>query len=143
MARYTAYYGLLAGVWERVRTSMDPSRDVDLDEVFTPEGLREATIAQMAANLSSGVVDTRSEQYGASMIDFTPAPVEWAGRIATGAGHGVAGLLSGENPLDPEEDNMKQFYRTLQGNVPGFATADKIKRMTMDGERLFVQPEDR
>jgi hypothetical protein len=50
--------------------------------------------------------------------------------------------MSGENPMDPEEDNMKQFYRMLQGQVPGIATMDKMNRVLNDGERLIVQPKE-
>lgn len=129
-ARYTAYYGVIAGVWERVRTSMDPSRDIDLDEVFTPEGIREATLSQLASNMSSGLVDVRADQYGSRVVDLTPAPVDYVSRVGSGMLSGLAG-------------DAEAFGRMLQSDIPGIATADKIKRMTMDGERLLVQPEDR
>ena len=128
--RYSAYYGLLAGTWERVRTALDPSRDIDLDEVFTSEGLTEAFAAQMISNVSSGLVDVRADQYGKNQFDLTPAPLDYVGRV----GSGMLGGMQGD---------MKAFGRMLQGDIPGIATADKIKRMTMDGERLLVQPEDR
>lgn len=136
-ARYVAYYGVFAGVWERVRTSLDPSRDVELDEVFTPEGISEATISQLASNISSGLVDIRSEQYGGQVVDLTPAPVDYVSRVSSG-------LLSGAKYLGTgDQSDLDAFGRMLQGDIPGIATADKIKRMTMDGERLLVQPEDR
>ena len=135
-ARYTAYYGVLAGVWERTRTSMDPSRDIELDEVFTPEGITEATIAQMASNVTSGLVDVRANQYGKNEFDPVPAPVDYIGRVGSGLLSGARGAVTGD------ETDMKKFGRMLQGDIPGIATADKIKRMTMDGERLLVQPED-
>ena len=115
---------------ERARTSLDPSREIDMEEVLTPEGITEATIAQMTSNLTSGLVDVRSDQYGKNQFDLTPAPIDYAGRVGSG-------LLSGA------QGDMKAFGRMLQGDIPGIATADKIKRMTMDGERLLVQPEDR
>ena len=141
-ARYTAYYGMFAGMWERNRSSMDPSRDIDTDELWTAEGITEATKVQMVSNLSSGLVDLRAKEYGASPVDFTPAPVQWGGKVASGLGHGAVGLMSGENPMDPEEDNMKHFYRMLQGQVPGIATMDKMNRVLNDGERLIVQPKE-
>jgi len=141
-ARYTAYYGMFAGMWERHRSSLDPSRDIDTDELWTAEGITEATKVQMVSNLSSGLVDLRAKEYGASPVDFTPAPVQWGGKVASGLGHGAVGMLSGENPMDPEEDNMKQFYRMLQGQVPGIATMDKMNRVLNDGERLIVQPKE-
>jgi hypothetical protein len=141
-ARYTAYYGMFAGMWERHRSSLDPSRDIDTDELWTAEGITEATKVQMVSNLSSGLVDLRAKEYGASPVDFTPAPVQWGGKVASGLGHGAVGMLSGENPMDPEEDNMKHFYRMLQGQVPGIATMDKMNRVLNDGERLIVQPKE-
>lgn len=142
-ARYTAYYGLGAGLWERTRTSLDPSRDVDLDEVFTAEGMTEAAMTQIVSNLSSGLVDMRADQYGAAKFDLTPAPIDYASRVGSGlldGASGAAGMLTGD--AVGEADDMTGFYRMLQGQVPGIATADKIKRMTMDGERLLVQPSD-
>lgn len=136
-ARYIAYYGVIAGVWERFRTSLDPSRDIELDEVFTPEGVTEATIAQIASNMTSGLVDVRADEYGKNQFDPTPAPLDYIGRVGTGLYAGATGMLTGN------ESDMKEFGRMLQGDVPGIATADKIKRMTMDGERLLVQPEER
>jgi hypothetical protein len=140
-AKYTAVYGVGAGLWERHRTSMDPSRDVDMNEVWTPEGMTEAAMAQMVSNLSSGFVDLRSDQYGGTSVNLTPAPIDYMNRTGSGLVSGAQGLMAGENVFDPEEDNMRDFYRMLQGQ-PGFAYIDKMNRVINDGERLFVQPEE-
>lgn len=140
-ARYTAYYGVGAGLWERFRTSLDPSRDVDMDEVWTTEGMTEAATAQIVSNLSSGMVDTRANEYGGQEVDIVPAPLEYVGRSLSGLYSGGQGLMSGENVFDPTEDNMREFYRMLQGQ-PGVAAVDKMNRVLNDGQRLFVQPED-
>lgn len=137
MGRYVAYYGVLAGVWERVRTSLDPSRDIDVDELFTDEGIAEATLAQMASNMTSGLLDIRATEYGKNPVGLIPAPLDYAGRVGSGLFSGLDAAVTGD------ETSMKKFGRMLQGDIPGIATADKIKRMTMDGERLLVQPEER
>lgn len=140
-AKYAAVYGVGAGLWERHRTSLDPSRDVDMDEVWTVEGMTEAAKTQIASNLSSGFVDLRSDEYGGQVVDFTPAPLDYAGRSLSGLASGAQGMMAGENVFDPTEDNMREFYRMLQGQ-PGLAAVDKINRVVNDGERLFVQPKD-
>ena len=142
-ARYTAYYGMFAGLWERHRSSLDPSRDIDTDELFTPEGITEATVTQMAANLTSGLVDLRAAEYGSSVVDFTPAPVQYGSRVASGllsGASGAAGMMSGDaigNATD-----MDDFYRMLQGQVPLVSGIDKMNRVLNDGQRLFIQPEE-
>jgi hypothetical protein len=140
-AKYTAVYGVGAGLWERHRTSMDPSRDVDMNEVLTADGLTEAATAQIVSNVFSGMVDIRSDEYGGRVVDMTPAPLDYANRTGSGLVAGAQGMLAGENVFDPTEDNMREFYRMLQGQ-PGFAAVDKINRVANDGERLFVQPKD-
>lgn len=135
-ARYTAYYGIGAGLWERYRSSLDPSRDIDMDEVLTMEGMTEAGITQLASNFSSGLVDMRAQEYGRGRFNVVPAPLQYAGDVTSGLMSGVSGITTGN------EQDMTEFYRMLQGNVPGISAADKMHRVFNDGERLFVQPKD-
>lgn len=74
-------------------------------------------------------------------MNLTPAPIDYMNRTGSGLVSGAQGLMAGENVFDPEEDNMRDFYRMLQGQ-PGFAYIDKMNRVINDGERLFVQPEE-
>lgn len=136
-AKYTAYYGVFSGLWERYRSSLDESRDIDFDEVMTPEGIAEATLAQMASNLTSGLVDVRADQYGRGKFNMVPAPLTYASDVGSG-------LLSGiEGVTQDDDQSMTEFYRMLQGNVPLVSGADKAHRLFNEGERLLVQPEDR
>ncbi len=137
MAKYTAYYGVGAGVWERYRSSLDESRDIDMDEVMTMEGMKEATMTQIASNWTSGLVDLRAQEYGRGRMNLVPAPVQYAGDVGSGMISGITGAVTGS------EQDMTEFYRMLQGNVPGVAAADKMNRLFNDGERLLVQPQDR
>ena len=134
-AKYTAYYGMLAGTWERLRASMDPTRDIAAADVLSPEGITEATIAQMASNLSSGVFDPRAEQHGGQYFMNAPVPAEWATNVGSGIYRGGKGMLTGN------QTDMDAFYRMLQSDVPGLSSIDKTKRM-LTGERLFIEPED-
>ncbi len=135
-ARYTAYYGVGAGLWERYRSSLDASRDIDMDEVMTMEGMTEAGITQLVSNFTSGLVDMRAQEYGRGRMNIVPAPVQWAGDVGSGMLSGVTGAVTGS------EQDMTEFYRMLQGNVPGISAADKMNRLFNDGERLLVQPKD-
>lgn len=135
-ARYTAYYGVGAGVWERYRSSLDESRDIDMDEVLTPEGMTEAAVTQVVSNLTSGLVDLRGREYGRGQFNVVPAPVTFASDVGSGLVSGAEGMLTGDDA------QMREFYRMLQGNVPGISAADKMNRLFNEGERLFVQPQD-
>ena len=135
-ARYTAYYGVGAGLWERYRSSLDASRDIDMDEVLTMEGMKEAAIVQLASNFTSGLVDMRAQEYGRGRFNMMPAPVQYAGDVGSGMISGLTGAVTGS------EQDMTEFYRMLQGNVPGIAAADKMNRLFNDGERLLVQPKE-
>ena len=135
-AKYTAYYGVMSGLWERYRSSLDESRDIDFSEVMTTEGIAEATLAQMATNLTSGLYDSRANQYGRGELNFVPAPLTYAGDVGSGMISGVKGVVN------DDEDEMTKFYRMLQGNVPLVSGLDKTNRLLNNGERLFVQPND-
>lgn len=135
-ARYTAYYGVGAGLWERYRSSLDESRDIDMDEVLTMEGITEAGAVQLTSNFTSGLVDMRAQEYGRGRFNMMPAPVQYVGDTGSGLLSGITGAVTGS------EQDMTEFYRMLQGNVPGISAVDKMNRLFNNGERLLVQPKD-
>jgi hypothetical protein len=128
--RYMVLYGLLSGVWDRARSSMDPSRNVELDEVMTAEGMTEATMVQLASNLSSGLVNLRAKEFGGQMFNPIPAPIQ--GTTAVLSGIVEAGVTGDTDPLG----------RATQTHVPIAANLDRIYRMINGGDRLFVDPKD-
>lgn len=136
-ASYIATYGMFAGLWERFRSSTDPSRDIDMDEVLTPEGIAEATIAQLASNVTSGLVDTRASEYGKNPILATAQPIDYVSGIASGV------YKAGEAAVQGDTEGMfDELGRVGQRDVPGLSAVDKVWRTINNGERLFTQPEE-
>ena len=103
---------------------------------MTMEGMTEAGITQLVSNFTSGLVDMRAQEYGRGRMNIVPAPVQYAGDVGSGMISGITGAVTGS------EQDMTEFYRMLQGNVPGISAADKMNRLFNDGERLLVQPKD-
>jgi hypothetical protein len=128
--RYAALYGLLSGVWDRARSGMDPSRDIDLDELMTAEGMTEATLIQLAANLSSGTINARAQEFGGNTFNLTPAPIQ--GAMTLGSGLFDTAVTGDTDPLG----------RAMQQYFPGVANLDRMYRMIHGGDRLFVDPKD-
>ncbi len=117
-AKYTALFGVIAGIWDDARKTLDFSNDKYLEDLLTPEGIASATMNQLASNMSSGVVNIRAQEYGGDPISVTPAPLSAAAKLSTGVGK----LLT-EGDVDP-------LLRATQTYTPGVATIDRIVRMT-------------
>jgi len=117
-AKYTALFGVIAGIWDDARKTMDFTNDKYLEDVLTPEGVASATMNQLASNMTSGIVNIRAQEYGGDPISITPAPLSAAAKASTGVGK----LLT-EGDVDP-------LLRAAQTYTPGVATIDRIVRMT-------------
>lgn len=117
-AKYTALFGVIAGIWDDARKTLDFTNDKYLEDVLTPEGIASATMNQLASNMTSGVVNIRAQEYGGDPISVTPPPLSAAAKLSTG----VSRLLT-EGEVDP-------LLRATQTYTPGIATIDRIVRMT-------------
>jgi len=117
-AKYTALFGVIAGIWDDARKTMDFSNDKYLEDLMTPEGIASAAMNQLASNMTSGVVNIRAQEYGGDPISVTPPPLAAAAKLSTG----VSRLLT-EGEVDP-------LLRATQTYTPGIATIDRIVRMT-------------
>lgn len=129
-AKYVGLFGVVAGVWDDARKTLDLSKNKDVEEVLTPEGITSATMNQLASNLSSGFVNIRSEQYGGKPVSLVPAPMEAAATLGSGL------ISSAERLATGEEDAALPALRAIRTYAPGLANIDRISRMTT-GERLF------
>ena len=128
-AKYAALFGVTAGVWDDFRKTLDLSRNRDLEELMTPEGIASATMNQIASNISSGVLNIRAEEYGGRPVEPIPAPLAAGFGLTSGVYQAGEGMLTGEPDVDP-------LLRATQTYVPGFSNIDRVLRMTT-GERLF------
>lgn len=129
-AKYAALFGVTAGVWDDFRKTLDLSKDRNLEELMTPEGIASATMNQIFSNVSSGIVNIRAEEYGAMPIEPIPAPISAAARLSSGL------FQTGERLLTRENDPLTPALRATQTYLPGFSNIDRVLRMTT-GERLF------
>jgi hypothetical protein len=131
-AKYAALFGVFAGVWDDGRKALDLSKNKDLEDLLTPEGISKALLNQLASNMSSGIVNIRSEEYGGKPVELKPAPIAAAAGVLSGAAQTGQRLLTGEDePLTP-------LLRAGQTYVPGVANIDRVLRAAT-GERLFEQ----
>ena len=118
-AKYVAMFGVVAGIWDDMRKTLDATSDYEADEILTFEGISSAALNQFASNMTSGLLNIRAEEYGGQPLDIlNPAPISLARR---GLNAGM-GLLSGE--VDPA-------LRFVESSVPGFSQANKLSRMGM------------
>ena len=118
-AKYVAMFGVVAGIWDDMRKTMDATSEYEADEILTFEGISSAALNQFASNMSSGLVNIRAEEFGGNVIDLlNPAPVSVARR---GINAGV-GLLSG---------NVDPALRFAEGSIPGLSQVNKLSRMGM------------
>ena len=131
-AKYTAIFGVVAGVWDDFRKTLDLSKDRTLEELLTPEGISSAAWNQIWSNVSSGIVDIRAEEYGGEPVEVYPAPI----RAAVGLGGGLFNIP--KRAVLGEEEIFTPAFRAAQNYVPGLANIDRISRMTT-GNRLFEQ----
>ena len=125
-AKYTATFGVLAGLWDDGRKELfDGTDEREFDELLTVEGMSKAAFNQLASNASSGLVNIRSEQFGGKPFEPIPAPVKMMF-------DGGSGLLNA--PFDGGND----LARFTQSYVPGFSQADRLTRMAT-GQRLLTE----
>lgn len=129
--KYVALFGILAGVWDDARKTLDLSKNKEIEDVLTPEGIAAGTLNQIASNISSGAVNIRAEEFGGQTVSINPAPVQAISRTASGLLTGVERAVTGE----PEA--LTPLLRTAQTYAPGLANIDRILRMT-SGERLLT-----
>lgn len=117
-AKYTAMFGLFAGVWNDARNTIDFSNDKKIEDLLTPDGVTSAMLNQFASNLSSGFVNIRAEEYGGSTVDPMPAPISMVVRGA----NALASVPQGD--FDPA-------MRFGQSYVPGLSQVDRLARLGM------------
>jgi len=129
-AKYVGLFGVVAGVWDDARKTLDLSKNSDVEDVITPEGISSAAMNQLASNISSGFVNIRSEQYGGQPVSLVPAPIEAISTLGSGL------ITSGERALTGERDAAVPALRALRTYAPGIANIDRISRITT-GRRLF------
>ena len=99
---------------------------------MTPEGISSAMMNQLASNMSSGIVNIRSEEYGGQPVEPIPAPISAGFRLGSGL------FTSGERLITGEPEPLSPLLKAGQTYVPGLANVDRVLRMTT-GERLFEE----
>lgn len=129
-AKYVGLFGVVAGIWDDARKTLDLSKNQDVEDVLTPEGITNATMNQLASNISSGFVNIRSEQFGGKPISLVPAPMEAVSTLGSGL------ITSAERAVTGEDEAALPALRAIRTYAPGLANIDRISRMTT-GQRLF------
>jgi hypothetical protein len=117
-AKYVALFGVVAGIWDDMRKTMDATSDYEADEILTFDGISSAALNQFGSNLSSGLINIRAEEYGGEPFNVIPAPI---GLLTRGA-NATADLFQGE--VDPA-------LRFVESSVPVFSQVNKLSRMGM------------
>ena len=117
-AKYTALFGVVAGIWDDGRKTLDFTNDKYIEDVLTPEGVASATFNQLSSNISSGSYNMRAEEYGGSPFGIVPAPFTAAGKFIGGA----TDLITEQDP--------EGLLKAAQTYTPGIAAIDRIVRMT-------------
>ena len=115
-AKYTTLFGVFAGVWDDARKTLDFSNDRELEDLLTPEGITNATLNQVASNLSSGALNIRAEEFGGSPVEPIPAPISM----------GMKGLSAVADLATGDVDPLLRFGQTY---VPGLSQLDKLSRI--------------
>ena len=129
-AKYVGLFGVVAGIWDDARKTLDLSKNQDVEDVLTPEGITNATMNQLASNISSGFVNIRSEQFGGKPVSLVPAPIEAVSTLGSGL------ITSAERAVTGEDEAALPALRAIRTYAPGLANIDRISRMTT-GQRLF------
>jgi hypothetical protein len=129
-AKYVGIFGVVAGVWDDFRKTLDLSNDKTLEDLMTPEGISSSMMNQLASNMSSGVVNIRAEEYGGKPVEPIPAPIAAGFRLGSGL------FTAGERAITGEPEPLTPLLRGVQTYAPGAANVDRVLRMTT-GERLF------
>lgn len=130
-AKYVALFGVLGGVWDDARKTLDLSKNKDIEDVLTPEGIAASTLNQLASNISSGAVNIRAEEFGGDTVSINPAPIQAISKTASGL------LTAVERTATGEPDALTPLLKVGQTYTPGLANIDRIMRMST-GERLFT-----
>ena len=126
-AKYAALFGVVAGTWNTARLGLDPSKDKTFAEAFTVEGMSEATINDLASNMTSGLLNLRSNEFGkkpGSIESIIPAPLSAAGNVASGL-------------LEATTGDFEGLAKAAQTYVPGVSNVDRLYRGAT-GERLLT-----
>lgn len=131
-AKYAGLFGVFAGVWDDWRQTLDPSRDKDIEDLMTPEGITKAALNQFASNFSSGLVNARAEEFGGKPFEPIPAPFKAVTGLISGA------YQAGERAVTGEEEALVPLARAARTYAPGVANVDRLMRITT-GERLFEE----
>jgi len=132
--KYVGIFGGLAGAWNTARTGLDPSKENKVSDVFSVEGMSEAAVNELVSNMSSGMINLRSNQYGKKPLSaesVIPAPISAGFDIASGALQLPFDVYQG-TPLS-ETDAAK----AAQNYIPGISTADRYYRAAT-GERMLT-----
>lgn len=131
-AKYAGIFGVFAGIWDDFRMTLDQSKeDKTLAKLFTPDGISNAFLNQLGSNLSAGIVNVRSEEFGGKPIEPIPAPISAGFRLGSGIYDTSKNLLTGES------DPFNPLLKATQTYVPGFSNIDRIVRMGT-GKRLLT-----
>ena len=117
-AKYVAMFGVVAGIWDDMRKTLDATSDYEADEILTFEGISSAALNQFGSNLSSGLLNIRAEEFGGEPIQPIPAPI----------GLAMRGLNAGVDLTQGEVDPALRF---IESSVPGFSQVNKLSRMGM------------
>jgi hypothetical protein len=132
-AKYAALFGVLAGTWNTARLGLDPSKDKPFAEVFTVEGMSEAAVADLVSNMTMGLLNSRSEQYGkkfGSLESITPAPLTAASKLSSG----LLEATMGDERFTAE--GSESLLKAVENYVPGVSNVDRAYRMAT-GNRLL------
>ncbi len=130
-AKYTALFGVFAGMWDDFRQTLDQTKDKDLEDILTPEGISKAFLNQIASNVSSGLVNIRAEEFGGKPIEPIPAPLSAGFRVGSGI------YDTGKNLLTGERDPLNPLLNATQTYVPVFSNIDRPYR-AITGDRLLT-----
>jgi len=135
---FAALMGLVNGVWNDGRLALFDGekrealmkgeirgKDLGTSDEFLGWML-ESTTNQMGSLASSGLVNTRAEEYGGSKLDFAPPPLKMVGQF----GEGLFDVVTEQDPT--------QLLRFGQSYVPGVSQLDKGRR-AVTGDRLFQE----
>jgi len=131
-AKYAGLFGVFAGIWDDWRQTLDPTREKDLEDLMTPEGISKATLNQFASNFSSGLVNARAEEFGGKPFEPIPAPFKAASGLISGA------YQAAERGITGEDEPFVPLARASRTYAPGAANIDRLMRITT-GDRLFSE----
>jgi hypothetical protein len=130
-AKYAGIFGVVAGVWDDYRKTLDLTNDKTLEKLLTPEGVSSALMNQLASNMSSGILNIRAEEYGGQPVEPIPAPISAGFRLGSGL------FTAGERVYTGADEPLTPLLRAGQTYLPGLANIDRVMRMTV-GERLLT-----